>query len=114
MDIVRVARKLTGDVHNREMRIVSFQYPAARVHLYGNLGTLTEQEEEKGSGLSTQVGHEIDDQIEDDGIDDFEGQITKHGSERLGRRMVESVTLMLFDDGSLSVECEDLLIIVRS
>jgi hypothetical protein len=47
------------------------------------------RDEESGlTRLSPKVGQEVDDQVEEDGIDDLVRQIGKHRSESLGRRVV--------------------------
>jgi hypothetical protein len=38
--------------------------------------------------FTSQIGHEVNDKVEEDRVDNFVGQIGKHGSESLGRRVV--------------------------
>jgi hypothetical protein len=40
------------------------------------------------TGLSPEVGQEVDDQVEEDRVDDLVRQIGKHRCESLGRRVV--------------------------
>ena len=40
------------------------------------------------TGLPPEIGQEVDDQVEENGVEDLVWQIGKHRSESLGRRMV--------------------------
>jgi hypothetical protein len=72
--------------------------------------------------FSTQVGQEVDDQVEEDRVDNLVWQIGKHRSESLGRRVVaewsdiskspleedlQSVLNVFLDNVSLGVQGQD-------
>ena len=43
--------------------------------------------------LSSKIGQEVNDQVEEDRVDDLVWQIGKHGSESLGRRVVAGLSI---------------------
>lgn len=67
-----------------------------------------QEEEEERPRLSSEVRHEVDDDVEDDGVHDLVGQVSEHGSVRFGRRVIQGVSRVLFDNWTLGVECQDL------
>ena len=69
--------------------------------------TKDQDEEEEVSGFSSKVRHEIQDQVEGDGVDNLVRHIGQHTGKGLGGRVVQGVARVLFDNGTLSVKCEN-------
>ena len=67
-----------------------------------------QDEEEEVSGFSSKVRHEIQDQVEGDGVDNLVRHIGQHTGKGLGGRVVQGVARVLFDNGTLSVKGQNL------
>lgn len=67
-----------------------------------------EDEEEEVAGLSSEVCHEVQDQVESDRIDNLVWHIGQHTGKGFSGRVVQGVTRVLFDNGTLSVKRQDL------
>ena len=66
-----------------------------------------EQEEEERSRLPAQIRHEVQRNVEDDGVGELVWHIDEHGGDSFGGRVVESITGVLFDNWTLGVEGEN-------
>lgn len=67
-----------------------------------------QEEVEEGAGLSPQARHEIQRDVEGNSVDHLVGHVAQHGRDGLGGRMVESVTVVLLDNGALGVQRQNL------
>lgn len=71
-------------------------------------GEAKKQIDEEGAGFATEIGHEVERHVESYGREDFARQVADHRGDGLGKGMIGSVSSLLFDDWSLSVERKDL------
>lgn len=62
-----------------------------------------ETEEEEATGLAAQVGHEVDEGVEDDHVERFVGDIGEVTCDGLAGLMVESVSVLFFNDWTFRV-----------
>lgn len=65
-------------------------------------------EEEEASGISPQVGHEIDQEVEDKHVDGFVRQVHEVTCDRLSGLVDESIAIVLFDYRALCIDSQDL------
>lgn len=68
----------------------------------------SEAEEEEMSCIAAEMGHEVDQQIENDHVDGFVGQIDYVTGDGLSRLMVECIAVMFLNNRSFRINSEDL------
>ena len=56
----------------------------------------------------SQMGHEVDDDVEDDSHDEFGRQVHENGADSFRGRVVECILVVFFNDGSLFPLGQDL------
>jgi len=85
------------------------RYHSPKEHGHGKGGQEADkEEEEKVSGFSPQIGHKVDDQVEENSVGDLVRHVGKHRGKRLGRGVVKGITFVFLDDRTLCVERENL------
>lgn len=58
--------------------------------------------------FTSEIGHEVQSQVENDTVHDLVRNVGKSRGDRFGGRMIESITRVLLDDTSLGVENKNL------
>lgn len=66
-----------------------------------------QQEKEESARFPTQIRHEVQGQVEDEGVGNLVWQIAQHRGDGFSRWVVKSVGLVFFDNGTLRVESEN-------
>ena len=63
-----------------------------------------QQEDEECAWFATKTGHEIQGNVENDGISNFVRHVTQHGCDGFGERVIHGVAGLFFDNRTLGIQ----------
>src|ERR1700744_6507115 len=80
-------------------------------HGHGQGGHYGEEKERKeGTGSPAKTGHEVERDVESDGVEELVWHVTQHARYCFSKRVVHGVASLLFDNWTLRIEGQNLVI----